>query len=99
LSRLQSLRAKLQWHLDSASDADDLKSVATIAGELIKLEELVARATGELAKHTNRKTVVHVTLTPESQNLQSTILSALRRPPAECSSGGVMSAPQLSMRI
>jgi hypothetical protein len=81
LSRLQSLRAKLAWHLDSASDAGDHKTVATIAGQVLKFEELAAKATGELAKHTNRKTVVHVTLTPEFQHLQSTILSALRRYP------------------
>jgi hypothetical protein len=32
LSRLQSLRGKLAWHLDSASDAGGHKTVATIAG-------------------------------------------------------------------
>ena len=82
LSRLQTLRGKLQWHLDSASDAGDHKTVATIAGQLIKLEELAAKANGDLLKHVGKKTVTHVHLTPEWQAFQSTILAALRRHPA-----------------
>jgi hypothetical protein len=36
------------------------------------------KANGDLLKHVGRKQVVHVHLTPEFQNLQATILSALR---------------------
>jgi hypothetical protein len=33
--------------------------VATIAGQLIKLEELAAKANGDLLKHVGKRTVTH----------------------------------------
>ena len=57
------------------------RDVASIAGQILKLEELAAKANGDLAKHTGKKTVNHVHLTPEWQAFQSAILAALRRHP------------------
>jgi hypothetical protein len=78
MSRLQSMRGKLSWLLDQAVDANDAKPAAAIAGQLLKLEELAARANGDLIKHQNRKTTVVVTASPEYQAMTAAILMALR---------------------
>jgi hypothetical protein len=82
LNRLQNYRAKLAWHMDSASDAGDHKTVATVAGQLLKLEELAAKANGDLVRHAGKRTVTHVHLSPEWQSFQAAILTILRRHPA-----------------
>jgi hypothetical protein len=66
-----------------ASDAEDHKTVATIAGQVIKLEQLAAKANGDLIKHVGKRTVhQHIHLSPEWRAFQSTILTILRRHPA-----------------
>jgi hypothetical protein len=81
LTRLEVLRGKLLWHLESASAADDRKSVAALSGQLLKLEELVAKASGDLVRHAPKKTVQHLHLSPQWQIFQGRVLGILRRFP------------------
>ena len=81
LRRLASHRVKLQLQFDGAFEDGDRTAVARLSGQILACEELVAKATGELAKHTKKGGIVHVVTSAEYLELRGRLLEVLRRFP------------------
>jgi hypothetical protein len=78
---LQRLRADLLTLFEQAKADGHFASVASISRELRGVLEMTAKITGEL-NHSNKASVVNITIDPEFLSFRARLLSILRRHPA-----------------